>query len=107
MNSLGEALRRERQRRSELQRDAASRFGVSQPSYHRWESGESVPADESRQAVAEYLGMTIQEVWELIYDTAPPISLESVQQDVAEIRRELADLKRKIDELVTAIKGGQ
>ena len=46
MGELGEALRRERKRRGQLQRETALWFGVSQPSYHQWESGRSTPADE-------------------------------------------------------------
>ena len=81
MTYFGEALRRERHRRNEKQRDTARRFKVSQPSYHRWESGASVPADEHRHAVAEFLGVTVQDVWEMIHDKAPPATVEALQAE--------------------------
>lgn len=109
VSTLGEALRRERQRRGELQRDAAERFGVSQPSYHRWEAGDSAPADESRHAIAEYLGITVQEVWELLHHhtaadhPTPTGMVEQLQRDVEGLRREIVDLKAKFDEIAQIV----
>jgi len=103
MSQLGEALRRERQRRGEKQRDTARRFEVSQPSYHRWESGVSSPSDEHRYAVAEFLGVTVQELWEMIHHEAPPASLEALQGEVAAIKRDIEDLKVMLQTIVERV----
>lgn len=79
------------------------RFDVSQPSYHRWESGESVPADEHRHEVAEFLGITVQEVWEMIHEKAPPTSLEALQAEVAELKRDIGDLKVQFQAIAQAL----
>ena len=96
MSAFGEALRRERSRRKERQRDTAARFGVSQPSYHRWESGENLPDDELRQKVAEYLGITVGEVWELMHNESAPASLEALHQDIADLQRDIADIREQL-----------
>ena len=103
MSQLGEALRRERQRRSEKQRDTARRFGVSQPSYHRWESGASVPADEQRQAIANFLGVTVQELWEMIHRSASPTTLDGLQAEVAELKRDIADLRDTLAQVTESL----
>ena len=103
MSYLGEALRRERHRRGEKQRQTAQRFGVSQPSYHRWESGVSLPADEQRHLVAEFLGVTVQELWEMIHEEAPPVTLEELQQEMSAVRRDIQDLKTTVGWLTDAL----
>ncbi len=97
--AFGEALRRERTRRGERQREAAARFDVSQPSYHRWEAGEHLPDDELRQKVADYLGITVGEVWELMHGEVAPASLGSLQSEVADMQRAIKDLQAKLREL--------
>lgn len=103
VSHFGEALRRERQRRGEKQRDTALRFNVSQPSYHRWESGESIPADEHRHEVAEFLGVTVQDVWEMIHEKAPPASLDALQAEMAGLKRDLADLRSKFEAIANSL----
>jgi len=102
--ALGEALRRERTRRKERQADAATRFGVSQPSYHRWESGENRPDDAQFADVARYLGMTVAEVWELVHGAdAAPVSLEALRGQVAAVERDLADVREMVRRIVSEL----
>ena len=60
--TLGEALRAERRRRRETQRQTAVFFGVSQPVYHGWENGQ-LPAAKHHSGVAEFLGAPIFRIW--------------------------------------------
>jgi transcriptional regulator with XRE-family HTH domain len=102
---LGERLRRERTRRRERQIDAASRFKISQPSYHRWESGANDPDDAQFAEVANYLGIKVDEVWELVHGESPdPTSLEGLRNQVAGLERDIDDLRTLVRELAAAVK---
>ncbi len=99
MSKLGELLRRERTRRGERQVDAAARFGISQASYHRWESGENRPSDEQFATVGNFLGLHVDDVWKLVHHGEEPTSLDATRQEVAELKRDVADLRAVVAEL--------
>lgn len=111
---LGERLRRERRRRQETQAQAAEYFGVRQPSYYRWEAGETVPDPDRLGLIAEYLGCEIQEVWSMLHDGPIPTSLEGVRTEVRELRRnyedfaearaEIAELRETVNTLSNDVK---
>lgn len=97
-NLLSEALRRERKRRKETQRDAALRFGVSQPSYFQWEDGKAAPKDEHRRAIADYLGVSVGDIHEMLHEgsatshTEVLARLAALERDVEDLRSQLARL---------------
>ena len=106
MSELGERIRRERLRRGERQIDTAERFDVSQATLHRWEAGLNRPDVERLAAVADYLGMKVDEIYHLAMDTPMPISLTNVQAEVDALRRtlttthtELAEVRSRLDAL--------
>jgi transcriptional regulator with XRE-family HTH domain len=93
--TLGEALRRERTRRKERQVDTADHFGVTQPSYQRWEADKSRPSAVYLKAVAEYLELPVDVVWRLMHDhgDAEP-TLDALDSRLAVVERDVAVLKR-------------
>jgi transcriptional regulator with XRE-family HTH domain len=96
---LGERLRRERLRRKERQEETADRFGVSQPNYSRWENGEYKVSQGHFAEVAEFLGVTVAEVWTMVNSEEPPTSLEIVRQEVEALKRDVTDLRSQIGAL--------
>lgn len=93
---LAEALRRERVRRHERQEDTAARFGISQPSYWRWEAGKGLPNDRFFAAVADFLGMTTEEVWQLAYGDEKPQSLSNLTEMISGLQRDIDDLRSRL-----------
>jgi transcriptional regulator with XRE-family HTH domain len=88
---LGEQIRRERSRRGDTKKDAAARFGISQSSYFRWESGEDRPEDDMFGAIGRYLGKRVDDVWEVAHGA-------DAQIDASEaMRLEIAALWRVVD----------
>jgi transcriptional regulator with XRE-family HTH domain len=96
---LGERLRRERLRRKERQEETAERFGVSQPNYSRWENGEYRVSQGHFAKVAEFLGLTVAEVWTMANSEEPPTSLEMVRQEIDALKRDISDLRGQIGTL--------
>jgi len=96
MTAFSEALRRERLRRGENQRHVAARFGVSQPSYYRWENGEATPRDKYRPAVAAYLGLDSPRLTKLLYETEEPATYTEMMERIAALERDVADLKEQL-----------
>lgn len=90
---LGEMLRRERMRRKERQRDTCARFGVSQPSYAKWESG--TRPDDSRLAdIASFLGLQLEEVWRMTHgESKAPATLDELRVKMADLERDIKDLR--------------
>lgn len=103
-SELGELLRRERTRRSERQVDTAARFGITQPSYHRWERGDSRPDDAHFAEVARFLGIKVDEVWQLVHGASPePTSLNQLREQVDGLQRDIDDLRTLVRELMHSI----
>jgi transcriptional regulator with XRE-family HTH domain len=102
--TLGELIRRERTRRGDTKQDTAARFGISQASYFRWESGEDRPDDDTFAAIGRYLGRKVDEVWELAHGgDARPDTMEAMRLEIAALwrmvdtqRDALADLKAEV-----------
>lgn len=90
---LGERLRRERLRRRELQNVTADRFGISQPNYSRWESGEYRVGQSHFAEVAEFLGLKIEEVWTMANGETPPTSLDLIREEIDGLKRDVGDLR--------------
>lgn len=103
VSEFGARLRRERNRRGENQAQAAARFNVGQSSYHRWESGEAIPAPERLGDIAEYLGVDVKELWHLIHDGPVPTSLEEVHDQLREMSLEMAQRKSADNDLRTLL----
>lgn len=98
-SAFGERLRRERLRRKLSQREAAARFGVSQPSYYRWESGQIEPATRYRRDIADWLGITLDELFELIGTTGAPMTHAELEERVRDLERDSAEYRELISEL--------
>ncbi len=96
MTAFSEALRRERVRRGENQRQVAARFEVSQPSYYRWENGEAVPRDKYRPAVAAYLGLDTPRLTKLLYETEEPTTYTDLVERVAALERDMEDVREQL-----------
>lgn len=97
--AFGERLRRERRNRKLSQYETAARIEVSQPSYHRWESGEVALASKYRPKLAEFLGITMDEMFHLL---DPDFALESHVNTldlIAALTRRVAVLEDEVVEL--------
>lgn len=90
---LGEMLRRERIRRKETQQEVASRFGVKQPSYAKWEQGKR--PDDSRLAdMAGFLGLDLDEVWRMVHGRSQaPATLDELRKRLTDLERDIAELR--------------
>lgn len=62
-----------------------------------------MPADEQRQAIAEFLSMTVQDLWELIHHQAPPTTVEGLQAEVAALRLDVADLRASLTKVADTL----
>jgi transcriptional regulator with XRE-family HTH domain len=92
--TLGELIRRERTRRGDTKQETAARFGISQASYFRWESGEDRPDDDTFAAIGRYLGRPVDEVWELAHGgDARPDTMEAIRLEIAALWR-MVDTQR-------------
>lgn len=102
--AFSEALRRERVRRGENQRQTAARFGVSQPSYFRWETGDTLPRDQHWSQVAGFLGMSVDDLYFLIHDEEPPSSHTNLDERMSALERDIVDIKEQFDQLIRVVK---
>lgn len=91
-NELGRRLREERHRRNEPEADAAVFFGISQASYHRWESGQHEPKPARYNELARYLGMTVADVNALLRGETTT-TLDELRATVADLQRDVIELR--------------
>lgn len=95
---IGEALLQERLRRAISQDDVAQILGVSQSSVAAYEGGRSLPGRERHQAVADFLGTTVDEIAEAWRSQK--------RQEIDERRgdgRTIAQLEVRIEQLMSAL----
>ena len=93
---FGERLRRERRRRGETQSQVAARFGIAQASYQRWEVAGAIPDVDRYADVASYLGVTVENLWEMLSNEKPASSLDLVNETVGVLERDIRDLREMI-----------
>jgi transcriptional regulator with XRE-family HTH domain len=112
--ALGELIRRERERRGETEHEAAARFCISELSYFRWESCMDRPEDDTFAAIARYLGLRVDEVWEMAHgaDTRPD-STEAMRMEIAALwrmvdaqRDALAALRADVESVLVPVPAG-
>ena len=58
-NYIAENLRELRIRKGVSQTAVARALGVPVTTYHAWESGQNIPRDPMKKAIAEYYGRTV------------------------------------------------
>lgn len=90
----GIRLREARQRRGETQAEVAARFGVTQPSYSRWELGQTSPSGQHLDELSRFMGMEPDDFARLLQGTADP--LDAVRAQLAELQREVAELRAQL-----------
>lgn len=100
MSIIGERVRRERIRRQLPQAEAGVLFGISQPSFHRWESGATKPDAEHFAKLGDFLGCTVDEVWAMVFEEAPPVELDRLAATVAVLAADVARLSRQVRSLL-------
>jgi transcriptional regulator with XRE-family HTH domain len=62
MVTVGEKLRKAREKRGLTQRQVAELVGVSQPAIQRWEAGDGSPRPKKLRKVAEVYGLRPQDL---------------------------------------------
>jgi transcriptional regulator with XRE-family HTH domain len=75
-----------RKRHQHRQVDAAAHFGVGQSSYARWELGDAVPDVRHYARMADYLGVTIADVWTALNARHPGDPVTELLDGVATLR---------------------
>ncbi len=60
-NKIGKKLRELRDHKT--QKEVAEEIGVFQSTYSMYESGERIPSDEKKIAIAKYFNKTVQEIF--------------------------------------------
>ena len=75
---LGDLLLAERRRRGWSAERAAKHFEMNQSSFSRWEKGENAPDEKKFPQVAEFLGLTVEEVRALKYAMDAPVTASEV-----------------------------
>ena len=104
MVTIGGLVRRERLRRQERQVDAAARFGVSQSTYSRWESGAIQPDDRHFAAIGRYVGIGVEDLWEAAHGEGGSAAAAAAAHDallaqIDALRSEIEDLRRQLAEV--------
>lgn len=88
---LGQALRQERTRRGLSQKALGRRLGVATNTYQRWEDGSAPLSREHWFAIAEFLGIGVDEAVCMAYDL--PCSTVILRARVEQLERELDALR--------------
>ena len=102
---FGDALRRARQHKSMIQEEVAAIFGVSTPTVFRWEKGSHQPMQGHYPKLAEFIGVSERDVWELINNTSDKSRLDVLELKIARIERHLGiegDLSEELEAVVAA-----
>lgn len=87
------SLRRERSRRGLTQAGAAQILGVKQGSYSRWESGRATPREEHHSLLTGFLGVTTDEIVDLVHPTHETGSIDALETAIAALRAEVEQLR--------------
>jgi transcriptional regulator with XRE-family HTH domain len=89
MRSFPLRLLAARKRHHHRQVDAAAHFGVAQSSYARWELGDTSPDVRHYARLADYLGVTIGDVWTALNVAPSADPVRELLADVVSLRRSL------------------
>lgn len=58
-NYIAENLRYLRKKKGVTQAEIAKALGVPATTYNAWETGQNIPRDQMKQAIADYYGRTV------------------------------------------------
>ena len=89
--AFGARLEAARASHGDRQVDAGAYFGVTQPTWARWASGDVTPDDRHLGALARYLDTSIDDVWLALH--GPP---STVQDELVEMATEAHELRRQL-----------
>ena len=105
-STLGEMLRVKRQQAGRTQEQVGELLGVSTAAYNQWELGRSEPSPGRLPAVADHLGISLEEVEEML-STARAVasrgSADDVERRVSRLEQEVAELQGVIRSLRYAL----
>ena len=62
MRNYGEEMKAQRQMHGLSQRDLARETGIKQQNISRWENGQAIPSIENCEILADFYGITIDEL---------------------------------------------
>lgn len=92
MSELGSSLLTVRTTRGETQAEVARLFGITQPSYHRWEAGTNNPDARHFADIAKYLQVDVGQVWTLVH--SPVEQTETLADQVGALEAAIDEAKR-------------
>lgn len=93
--TLVEQLKQQRTIRNENQTVAGRRFGVTQPTFARWERG-MTPNDSMVPHLAHFLGVTTADVWQLVHSTIRPTSRQALMDELDAARSDRAAITEEL-----------
>jgi transcriptional regulator with XRE-family HTH domain len=89
--SFESRLKSERLRRGMRQSDAATHFGIAQPSYCRWERGKNRPSVGNLPALATFLGLEVRVLSAML--GMEDVRLEASYAEIARLQGENTSLR--------------
>jgi transcriptional regulator with XRE-family HTH domain len=102
--TLGELIRRERERRRVSQKKAGPQFfGIDQSVLSRWEAGEAFPSDEKEAVVAEFLGISTDEVRALKYGVTASLTTAELHARIDALEARAAQSEATLDRILSTL----
>lgn len=99
--TLGELIRRERERRRVSQKKAGPLFfGIDQSVMSRWEAGAAFPSPEKEAVVAEFLGISTDEVRALKYGVTASLTTAELHARIDALEARAARTEATLDRIL-------
>lgn len=102
--TLGELIRRERERRNVSQKKAGPKFfGIDQSVMSRWEAGAAFPSPEKEAVVAEFLGISTDEVRALKYGVTASLTTAELHARIDALEARAARTEATLDRVLSGL----
>lgn len=100
--TLAERLATELTRKDLSQREAADLVGVTQAAFSRWVLGDNVPTSKHWPAIADFLGISRDEVIELVVQAKGSPTPRNVEERFDDMQRQIDLINARLDQLTLA-----
>lgn len=109
-STLGQQLTAQAALRGMSQREAGEELGISQATFSRWASGESVPASTHWTAIARFLKIPRNRVAEAVLQMVETNSTQGQSEQIARLETQVVEMREQLDyvvEMVTRLAEGR
>ena len=100
--TLAERLAAELTRKDLSQREAADLVGVTQAAFSRWVIGDNIPTSKHWPAIADFLGISRDEVIELVVQAKGSPKPRNVEERFDNLERQIELINAQLDLLTLA-----